>query len=256
MHQLYKVSIVTACLNSGKTIRDCLESIRRQTYKNIESIIIDGGSSDNTLEIVKEFPDIVTTIITEKGLGIYDAMNKGFQLATGEILGTLNSDDLLSDEFVIENIIVAFNNNPNFKALYGDLVYVKSDMTSEITRYWKAGNSSLFKFKMGWMPPHPTFYIMREVFEKVGGYKNSLGTAADYEFMLRIMVKYQIEALYVSRVLVKMRRGGVSNSSLNRRLKANINDRKAWIENNLKPVLLFSLLKPLRKLPQFFLRPK
>lgn len=249
-----KVSIITVCLNSSATIKDCLDSIRRQKYKNIESVIVDGGSTDNTLDIIKEFPDIVSAIISEDGLGIYDAMNKGFHISTGHILGILNSDDLLSDSSVIEDIVNTFEKNSDRKVLYGDLVYVKSDKIQEITRYWKAGLNSLSKFKMGWMPPHPTFYITRDVFEKVGGYKNSMGTAADYEFMLRVMVKFGFRAIYLPKVLVKMRRGGISNGSLQRRLKANIQDRIAWKVNKLSPHLLFNLFKPLRKIPQYFIR--
>jgi glycosyltransferase len=254
MDQGLRVSIITVCLNSEATIRDCLESIRLQGYNNIESIIVDGGSADNTLNIVKEFPDIVHAIVSEDGLGIYDAMNKGFHMSTGQILGILNSDDLLSGSSVIEDIVQTFTNNPDKKVLYGDLVYVKSDKIQEITRYWKAGLDSLSKFKMGWMPPHPTFYITRDVFDRVGGYKNSMGTAADYEFMLRVMVKFGYKAIYLPKVLVRMRRGGISNRSLQRRLKANVQDRMAWKVNQLKPHTLFNLLKPLRKLPQYFIR--
>ncbi len=254
MDQGLRVSIITVCLNSEATIRDCLESIRQQGYKNIESIIVDGGSTDNTLDIVNEYPDIVHAIISERGLGIYDAMNKGFQMSSGQILGILNSDDLLSDGSVIEDIVLTLKSNPDKKVLYGDLVYVRSDKIQEITRYWKAGLDSLSKFKKGWMPPHPTFYIIREVFEKVGGYKNSMGTAADYEFMLRVMVKFGFRAIYLPKVLVRMRRGGISNGSLQRRLKANVQDRMAWKVNKLSPHLLFNFFKPLRKLPQYFLR--
>ena len=251
-----KVSIVTVCLNSSGTIAECLDSIVRQKYSNIESIIIDGGSTDGTLSIVQNYHSVIGYQESVPGLGIYDAMNRGIEMATGDLIGILNSDDLLMDEWAIERVVKGFEMNPDAGIVYGDLVYVDVVNTSRITRYWKAGIATVRKFRMGWMPPHPTFYMKREKFQEVGGYRNDLGTAGDYEFMLRAMVKFGIKAAYIPYVLVKMRRGGVSNGSFTRRFRANLNDRQAWTVNKIRPFFFFSVLKPLRKITQYLMRPK
>lgn len=254
MEQGLRVSIVTVCLNSGLTISDCLQSIQNQTYKNIESIIVDGGSTDNTLDTVKKFPDLLIKILTEDGLGIYDAMNKGIQIATGDVIGILNSDDLLSNEDVIGMLAETFINHPEIEIVYGDLVYVDVQNTNLVTRYWRSGIATQDKFRKGWMPPHPTFYMRRSAFTKSGFYRNDMGSAGDYEFMLRSMIKHKLKFKYIPKVFVKMRRGGISNGSFFRRIKANFKDKEAWSVNNIKPHLFFSFLKPLRKLHQYFLR--
>lgn len=254
MDQGLRVSIITVCLNSGSTIRDCLQSIRQQAYKNIECIIVDGGSTDNTIDTVKEFPDILNTILSEDGLGIYDAMNKGIQMATGDVIGILNSDDLLNNDEVIGRLADAFINNPETDIVYGDLVYVDVQDTNLVTRYWKSGLAADGKFRRGWMPPHPTFYMRRKSFSKLGFYRNDMGSAGDYEFMLRAMIKYRLKFEYIPEVFVKMRRGGISNGSVFRRIKANLKDKEAWSVNDMKPHPFFSILKPLRKLHQYFIR--
>ncbi len=247
-----KVSIITICLNSQDTIFDCLNSIANQGYPSIECIIIDGGSKDRTMDIVNNFTNLDKKVISEPDFGIYDALNKGMQLATGSIIGVLHSDDILADKLSISSIVEGFMQNPSFQCVHGDLVYVDRFKIDDVQRYWQAGIGSKKQFLFGWMPPHPTFYIKKDLIKQVGGYRMDLGTAADYEFMLRVMVKFGYKSFYIRKVLVKMRLGGMSNVSMKHRLLANFNDRNAWKVNNLKPYFFTIPFKPLRKIHQFF----
>jgi glycosyltransferase involved in cell wall biosynthesis len=248
-----KITIITVCLNSQDTLFDCLTSIEEQSHPDIESIIIDGGSTDASLSIINKFQNISKTLISEPDLGIYDALNKGMDLATGEIIGILHSDDIFASRETLAIISKAFEENPSFSCIHGDLVYVPRFEIHKINRFWKAGEGSKLKYLFGWMPPHPTFYLKKEIIQKVGGYRIDLGTAADYEFMLRIMVKFGFKSFYIRQVLVKMRTGGISNSSLTKRIQANVQDKKAWKVNNLKCFFFTIPLKPIRKIPQFIL---
>lgn len=246
-----KVSLITATYNSAHTIADCLESIHRQSYRNIEHIVIDGLSKDNTLEIVENHKIPFTTVFSGKDKGIYDAMNKGLQRATGDIIGILNSDDFYADEAVIADVVKAFE-DPSIDAVYGDLVYVDSRDTSRQLRYWKSGLMKPNSFLKGWMPPHPTFFVRKKLYEQYGGFETSLKSAADYELMLRFLYRYKVKAHYIPRVLVRMRVGGISNKSLLNRLRANREDRQAWKMNGLKPRFYTLYMKPLSKIFQFF----
>lgn len=244
-----KISIVTATYNSGHTVRDTLDSIAKQEYTDIEHIIVDGLSKDNTLDIVREFPH-VAKVISEKDNGIYDAMNKGLQLATGDVIGILNSDDFYTSSTVLSKVADAFN-DASVQSVYGDLQYVKPDNVELVTRTWKAGAFHKKYLYYGWMPPHPTFFVRRQVYEKAGNFNTALRSAADYELMLRFLLKHNISAGYIPEVLVKMRAGGMSNASLKHRLKANREDAMAWKLNDLKPYFFTMWLKPLRKVAQF-----
>ena len=247
-----KISIITATYNSANTIRDTLDCIARQDYGNIEHIIVDGKSKDNTLEIVAQYPH-VAKVVSEKDKGIYDAMNKGIQLATGDIIGILNSDDIYINEQVLSKVAAAFQNGTD--ACYADLQYVSGNDLNKVIRHWKAGHFNERSFLMGWMPPHPTFFVRREVYAKVGHFNLTLRSAADYELLLRIFVKNRFNIVYIPEVLVKMRAGGMSNASLKNRLRANNEDRMAWKINGLKPYFFTLYLKPLRKIIQF-IQPK
>ena len=244
-----KISIITATYNSAATVRDTLQCIAAQQHPDIEHIIIDGLSADATLEIVKEYPH-VAKVVSGKDGGIYDAMNKGVQLATGEVIGILNSDDFYNGQDVLLKVAAKFE-DPRVEAIYGDLQYVKQDNIEVVTRTWKAGLYRKEYFYYGWMPPHPTFFVRRSVYEKVGLFNTVLRSSADYELMLRILVKYNIHAQYIPEVLVKMRAGGVSNASLRNRFRANKEDMQAWRLNGLKPYFFTMWLKPLRKIFQF-----
>ncbi|HLK27786.1 MAG TPA: glycosyltransferase family 2 protein [Puia sp.] len=247
-----KVSIITATYNSALTVKDTLNCIRQQDYSEIEHIIVDGKSADETLNIVNEF-DHVSKVISEKDKGIYDAMNKGISAATGDVIGILNSDDIYTSSEVISTITKAFSDSGT-KTTYADLQYVQSNNLNKVVRTWKAGNFSKRNFYYGWMPPHPTFFVRREVYEKVGLFNISLRSAADYEMMLRILIKHEIPTHYIPHVIVKMRAGGMSNASFKNRITANKEDRLAWKLNGLEPHFFTLYAKPIRKISQFLIR--
>lgn len=243
------ISIITATFNSGATLRDCLESVQNQNIR-AEHIIVDGGSRDNTLVIARSYKH-VSNIISEKDRGIYDAMNKGIASASGDVIGILNSDDFYADDQVLTKVNDVFK-DPSVESCYGDLQYVDSFNTEKATRKWKSGKYRRGAFFWGWMPPHPTFFVRRSVYERYGNFNLDLGSAADYELMLRFLVKHRISSVYIPEVLVKMRTGGVSNNSIKSRLKANRMDRLAWTVNGLSPYPWTRYLKPLSKVRQFF----
>lgn len=247
-----KISVITASYNSAATIADTLKSVAQQDHQDIEHIIIDGASKDDTMQIVESFTH-VSQKFSEKDKGIYDAMNKGIQKASGDIVAILNSDDFYSSSNVLSEVAKLFE-DPAVQAVYGDLQYVDQNDTSKIKRYWKAGKFAHHKFLYGWMPPHPSFFVRKEVYDKVGLFNTDLRTSADYELMLRILMKHRLHAAYLPMVLVKMREGGLSNSSFKHRLKANREDRLAWKLNGLKPYFFTLYLKPIRKIFQFILK--
>ena len=244
-----RISLITITYNSDKTLIDTINSVRNQTYNNIEYIIVDGGSKDQTLKIIDDNKDIVTHFISEPDKGIYDAMNKGVNLATGDIVGILNSDDFYANNDVISKVVNQFNDNVD--GVYADLNYVDPIDTTKTIRVWKSGNYIEGSFKKGWMPPHPTFFVKKEVYNDFGGYSIKLKSAADYEFMLRVIHKEKIRISYLPETIVMMRAGGLSNASLKNRIKANREDREAWRMNNIKPGLFTLLQKPLSKALQF-----
>ncbi|WP_207511734.1 glycosyltransferase family 2 protein [Longitalea luteola] len=244
-----KISIITATYNSANTIKDTLACVAAQQYPFIEHIIVDGSSKDDTLKIVGEYKH-VSKVISEKDNGIYDAMNKGVQLATGDIIGILNSDDFYTGSTILAKVAAAFE-DPYVEAVYGDLQYVKSNNLDVITRTWKAGSYKKRYLYYGWMPPHPTFFVRRQIYEKCGLFNTTLRSAADYELMLRVLLKYNARVQYIPEVLVKMRAGGMSNASLKNRLRANKEDLMAWKLNDLKPFFFTIWLKPIRKVLQF-----
>src|SRR5580704_14973663 len=247
-----KISIVTATFNSATTVADTLRCIRDQTHPEIEHIIVDGGSTDGTLGIVNGFPH-VAKVITGKDDGIYDAMNKGILAAGGEVIGILNSDDVYTDNTVLAEIAAAFIDTA-VMTVYADLQYVHPRDLNRIQRTWKTGVFRKRKFYFGWMPPNPTFFVRRTVYEQAGLFNLGLRSAADYEMMLRILLRLDMTAYYIPRVIVKMRAGGMSNASLFHRLRANREDRLAWKLNGLRPYFFTLYLKPLRKIHQFIIK--
>jgi len=208
-----KVSIITVVYNGKNTIEDCLKSVANQTYPLIEHIIIDGGSTDGTLDVIKKYKNKIAKVISEPDKGIYDAMNKGLRSADGDIIGILNSDDMYADNSVIESVVSTITDN-NVDSCYGDLVYVDRDDTAKIKRQWKAGEYKKEKFKKGWMPPHPAFFVKKEMYERYGYLNLDFPLAADYELMLRFLYRYGITTAYIPKVLVKMRAGGTSRPGL------------------------------------------
>lgn len=246
------ISIITATFNSSATVEDTLISVGRQTHSDVEHIIIDGQSTDDTLNRVYKYPH-VSKIISEPDTGIYDAMNKGILLASGDIVGILNSDDIYAHNRVLEKVARLFR-NPDVQIVYADLQYVKQDNLNKVVRQWNSGEYSSQNFFYGWMPPHPTFFVRRELFDECGLFDTSFKSAADYELMLRFLVRYDIPATYLPEVIVKMRNGGMSNASFKNRWRANREDRRAWDVNGLTPYFFTIPLKPFRKLSQFFLK--
>ena len=246
-----KVSIITAVLNSRDYIEDCLKTILNQTYPNIEHTIIDGGSTDGTLSIIEKFLNKKCRFVSERDQGVYDAINKGIKLSSGEIIGILNADDIYADKNVIKNVVKTIIEN-NVDSCYGDLVYVARDNTNKVIRYWEAENFHKDKFKRGWMPPHPTFFVKKSIYEKYGMFNTAFPLAADYELMLRFLYKNEISSTYIPRVLVKMRIGGISNPGLYT-FKAILENYRAWKVNELSPNPITFFLKPFSKIFQFML---
>jgi glycosyltransferase involved in cell wall biosynthesis len=243
-----KISLITACYNAEAHISRCIESVLAQKYPDLEYIIIDGGSTDNTLSIINKYNHHISRIVSEPDKGVYDAMNKGIELATGDIVGTLNADDFFADSEVLKTIGNAFSVQ-NADIVFGDLDYV--DLNETIIRKWRTKAYIKGIYNWGWMPPHPTFYCKKRLFEKLGLYRLDYGTAADYELMLRFMHPNQWNTFYISKVFVKMQRGGMSNKSLINRGKAWRNDLKAMRSHAINFPLLTLILKPIRKIWQF-----
>ena len=246
-----KITVITVCHNSASTVADTLRSITVQSHPDIEHIVIDGGSSDDTLSIVRTLGSRVTTIVSEPDQGIYDAMNKGLQLATGDFVGFLNADDTLATPESLANIAKAAAQSVD--VVYGDVVYVDPDETSKVIRYWNSGRFAARRLRYGWMPPHPTFYVRRALQNVLGLFDVQLRIAADYDFMLRILSRSGIEVAYVPRVLVRMRVGGASNKSLRAVVNKSREDLLALRKNKVGGWSAL-VCKNLRKLPQFALR--
>jgi glycosyltransferase involved in cell wall biosynthesis len=246
-----KVSIITVVFNGAQTLSSCIDSVLSQNYPSIEYIVVDGNSSDGTQMIVQDYGKRISHFISEPDHGIYDAMNKGIALASGEIIGILNADDFYADSVVISNVVERLKTE-NAAACYGDLDYVDGKNTGLVIRKWKAGEYSEGSFVNGWMPPHPSFFLSRKAYSDWGCFRLDMGSAADYELMLRMIHKHGIKPLYLPKVLVKMRVGGVSNNTIKNRWRANRNDKKAWKINGMKPRFYTFILKPMRKISQFF----
>ena len=246
-----KVTIRTATYNSAKTLKLNLDSVAKQLYPNIEHIIIDNASNDGTLELLNGY-DHIARIISEKDAGIYDAMNKGIANATGDIIGILNSDDYLANENTIATIVSEFKAT-KADAVYGNLIYVKNNDPQKIKRVWVAGGYNPNLFYSGWMLPHPTFYVRKEVYERFGNYNTSFRYAADYEMILRLLLKHKIAIAPIRAVIVYMLAGGAGNKNIGTRIKVNLEDRRAWETVGLAPKWYTLHLKPMRKLWQYLI---
>ncbi|EIQ7476436.1 glycosyltransferase [Vibrio parahaemolyticus] len=247
-----KVSIITATYNSSETILDTLKSLEQQSYPDIEYIIIDGASKDNTLEVVRQNCTRVSKIISEPDKGIYDALNKGIQAATGDVIGFLHSDDLFAYPDAVADIVATLEKNQS-QAAYADLAYVSKDDTDKMVRLWTSGDYQRNKMLSGWMPPHPTFYMKRELYQSLGQFDLGFKIAADYDSLLRYLWSNKVSMSYLPKVLIKMRVGGASNRSLGNIYKKTCEDIQALKNNNVfwpKAILI----KNLSKIPQFFRR--
>jgi glycosyltransferase len=244
-----KISVVTAVYNRAATIGEAMQSVQSQTGVDIEHIIQDGGSTDPTLDIVQANALANTFVISARDGGIYDAINRGIARATGDVIGLLHSDDFFAHDHVLEKVAKAFE-DPNIDGVYGDLDYVSAQDTSRIVRHWRSGAYRPGKLKRGWMPPHPTVYLRREVFETHGLYDTSMQISADYDAMLRYLLRGGINVAYIPDVLVKMRTGGASNRSLSNLIQKSREDFRAIRRNRAGGVgALF--MKNASKLGQF-----
>lgn len=247
-----KFSIVTVVYRAENTIGDAIASVSRQTLKDVEHVLVDGASPDGTLDVIRAHAHDNMVIVSEPDEGIYDALNKGYRLATGDVVGIVHADDILADDTVLERVTAAFS-DPDVDAVYGDLDYVAKDNPDRIIRHWRAGTFSRAKLHAGWMPPHPTLFLRRRVFETHGLFDTSFRIAADYDVVLRYFGVAKIRAAYVPQVLVKMRVGGESNRSLGAMLTKSREDYRALRKNRIGGI--FTLVaKNVSKVPQFFLR--
>ncbi len=244
------ISIITPVLNCKNLIGNCIESVIDQD-NDVEHIIVDGGSTDGTLDVIDQYRSFMHRVISQKDKGIYDGMNEGVSLAKGDIVGFLNADDFYAKNTIISKILQLFDKE-DIDSCYGDLVYVDKINVGKIIRYWKSGYYNTRRFYFGWMPPHPTFFVKKKYFYEYGFFNIDFTIAADYELMLRFLVKNGLTTYYIPEVLVKMRTGGVSNRKLKNLIIKTTQDYKAWKINDLKGAATAIFLKNIRKLPQFF----
>lgn len=242
-----KISIITASYNSSKTIAECIESVYKQTYSNIEHIIVDGASTDKTLEIINTTPNRVTKIISEPDKGIYDAMNKGIKLASGDVIGILNSDDFLTSDNVIEKIADTLKSK-QIDGIYGDICFVRPENTSKVVRYYTSRLFKPFMFRFGFMPPHPSFYVRRKWYENLGLYKTDYKIAADYELLIRFLNVNKVRTNYLNTCIVTMRTGGESTRNLKSNWILNKEIVRGCSENNIYTNMFFLSLKYLFKI--------
>lgn len=253
-----RISVITVCFNAAATVADAVQSVLGQVPHperpfDLEYIVVDGGSTDGTLDALAPFRDRIATLISEPDRGLYDAMNKGIKAATGDVVAILNADDVYASTDVLARVASTFEAS-GAEAVYGDLHYVAADDLSLVTRRWSAGAYTPGAFRRGWMPPHPALFVRRACYQRWGLFTLALRSAADYELMLRFIHRHGMTLAYLPKTLVLMRAGGVSNASWKHRIRAHREDWKAWRINGFHPSPFTLLAKPLRKLPQFLSR--
>jgi glycosyltransferase involved in cell wall biosynthesis len=248
-----KVSIITVALNAADTIEATMNSVLDQDYKDVEYIVIDGGSTDGTLDIINSYRDKIAKVISEPDNGIYEAMNKGIKSSTGDIIATLNSDDVYTDQTIVGKVVEFMQSN-SLDAVYGDLVYIDQNNAGRVTRFWKAGKYKKGAFSYGWVLPHPTFFCRKIIFERFGYFNDKLQVAADFELMLRFVEKHQIKIGYLPKVIVKMRKGGKANV-LRGIIRGNLEIIRSFRRNSVHLSPWFFLYRPITKILQLFARP-
>lgn len=250
-----RISIVTSVYNNVAEIRSAVESVLSQRGVDIEYILVDGGSTDGTLAILESYGRRIHKLISGPDRGIYDGLNRGIELATGDYIGFLHSDDLFADEHTLQRLFAQISQIERVDwpaAVYGDLVYVEKHNPDRIVRYWQSGPFSLRKLRNGWMPPHPSLYVRRDVMLQTGLFDITMRIAADYKFILQLF-RQPLRFEYVAGVVVRMRTGGASNRSLKAMLRKTREDREALRTAGMAPLRAL-LMKNLLKLPQFFRR--
>lgn len=250
-----KVSIITVALNNAEYIEACIQSVINQDYKNIEHIVIDGGSTDGTIDVIKQYEDKIKVCISEPDDGVYDAINKGICISSGDIIGILHSDDIYIDEHVISNVVREFSKD-NVDSVYADLVYVERNNLKNVVRYYDSSVFEISKFVYGWMPAHPTCFIKKDIYEKYGFYKTDYIIAADYELLVRFYAKHGVSYSYLPKVIVKMRRGGLSTRNFKSNVILNKEIVRACRENGIETNIFKVYSKYFVKLAQLFKRPR
>lgn len=249
---MIKISVVTAVYNRKQTVGQALDSVLSQSHPSIESIVIDGASTDGTLAALEPYRPRLGVFVSERDQGIYDALNKGIRLASGDVVGFLHADDVFENSEVLAKVAAEFQ-DPAIDAVYGDLVYIRHDDISQVIRYWKSGSYDKAALACGWMPPHPTFYVRRSVYERLGGFDTRYRIAADYDTILRFLAVNKIRAAYIPEVLVRMRAGGISNRSLRTILQKTREDFDVLRRNQVGGVVTL-FRKNSSKLSQFWRR--
>jgi len=247
------ISIITATYNCAATVGECLASVASQDYSDTDHVVIDGASSDTTLQVLEKQRARIATLLSEPDRGIYDALNKGIAKAKGDVIGLLHADDLYGSNEVLSQVAAEFE-DPKVQAVYGNLQYVSRADPARVIRHWHAGEFSKAKLARGWMPPHPTLFLRREVYEQFGGFDIGYRIAADYDFMLRVLSKLDRKIVYIPQVLVKMRVGGASNRSITAIVRKSSEDYRVLRSNHFGVLgaLTALALKNLSKVPQFF----
>ena len=245
-----KISVITVCFNAAEHIDETLRSVVMQDHGPVEHIVIDGGSTDGTQERIGRYREVIAHFVTEPDKGVYDAMNKGLRLATGEVIAFVNAGDMIARRDVVSSMVKEFAKG-DVDVIYGDALMVDPTDITNVKRFWKGGEYHRNNFKKGWMPPHLATYIRRSAYDRYGHFRDDLKVSADYELMFRFLYKQRLPARYVPKVLVRFRLGGVSNRSLAHIWRANVEVYKAWKLNGERVSPLIVLRKPLGKLLQY-----
>ena len=249
--QPFKITVITVCYNSAATLADALRSVASQTWPYVEHIVIDGASNDGTRAVIEAHGERLAQVISEPDAGIYDAMNKGLRLATGDLVGFLNADDVFASTETLARVACAALDAPQADAVYGDLQYVDQDRPDQVFRHWRSEPFRPSRLRCGWMPPHPTLYVRRRVMESLGGFDTGFRIAADYDFILRLFRRPGRNYVYLPQVLVLMRTGGASNRSLRALLRKSREDYRAVRRHSIGGWLTLAC-KNFRKIGQFF----
>ncbi|MFH1791567.1 MAG: glycosyltransferase family 2 protein [Candidatus Omnitrophota bacterium] len=247
-----RISIITGVRDDRAFIENCITSVLGQGYRDVEYIVIDGGSTDGTCDVISRYRDSISKVVFEKDGGIYEALNNGIEIATGEVVGFLHSDDLYAGKGVLEQVAEAFKRS-NADSCYGDIVYVGRENTDRVIRYWRNGQYDINRIKKGWSPAHPSLFVRKDVYKKFGKFDTRFKIAADYELKLRLLYRHRISTMYIPQVLIKMRWGGMSTRDLVSILRKSKEDYAICKRYNLPPFRTV-LKKNLRKLPQFLMR--
>lgn len=246
-----KVSIVTVVFNCFDFIEPCIESVLSQDYPDIEYIIIDGGSVDGTVSVIKKYADRIDCFVSDSDMGMYDALNKGIDMTTGDLVGILNADDRLASVDIISSVVNCFKEK-DCEAVYGNIKFIERNEGFLITREWTSSPYCISDLLYGWMPPHPTLYVKRNVLLTAGRYSLKFGTCADYDMILRLLYKNKVKAIFLDKLMVVMRKGGMSNGSIRKVVLAIINDYRILVHHDIPNPLIALLLKKARKINQFF----